>query len=167
MKTSRLLIILVVLLILTITFDKSFKKNSTQIPKGEKNISPTITPAPSFTPTPTVFLPTQTPTRSQSSGQVLQDENNNSGLIYPNSTVIFETGNAIVLQSQDNPQTITDWYKQKIESLNLNAQSFVSTNTNGNILNKLVGTNREKEIRVEISKKANEAIVEIRVDQSE
>ncbi|OGG03275.1 hypothetical protein A2W14_00345 [Candidatus Gottesmanbacteria bacterium RBG_16_37_8] len=158
-KILRLFAILIVLLILMVIVDSRFQKETETLKKQNKEtkISPTNTPTPTAFPSPTIFLPNDTPT------PVVQNESNNNTLIYPNSTVISETGNLIVLQNNDDPQTITDWYKQKIESLNLNAKSYVVTNANGNVLNKLVGASGNMEVRVEIIKKASESIVEIKV----
>ena len=159
MRTARLLVILVILLILTVTIDKAFRKNITQVSKSQKEetkISPTKTPAPTLSPIPTVFLPPTQPT------PLVQEKNDNT-LIYPNSTVISSGNNLIILQSSDDPQTITDWYQGKIEELKYNANSFVKTNSNGNVMNKLVASNGKKEVDIEILKPADSDNVEIRV----
>lgn len=108
------------------------------------------TPQQSVTVVPTVNLtPTSTPTPLNS-------------FKYPNSTQI-SNGVELILQSFDNPQTITDWYKNIITGNGLKTTSFIQTNTNGEILNKLVGANNNSEVRVEISKQANQAVVTIKV----
>lgn len=81
---------------------------------------------------------------------------------YPNSEQLSNNNN-LVLNSTDNPQVITDWYKNEITAKGFTTTSFVQTNTNGEILNKLVGSNGNKEVRVEISKEANNPAVVIKI----
>ena len=45
-----------------------------------------------------------------------------------------------------------NWYKDKIKALGMNATSFVQTNTNDNVLNKLVAANNSQKVTVEISR---------------
>ena len=66
-------------------------------------------------------------------------------------------------ESQDDPDAITDWYKEKIKELGMSAKSLVTTKTNGNVLNKLVGANGKREIRVEITKPADQPTTEIKL----
>jgi len=68
-----------------------------------------------------------------------------------------------VFESNDDPDLITNWYKEKIKSLGMNSKSFVQTKTNGNVLNKLVGARGDKEIRVGIVKKNDESVTKITV----
>jgi hypothetical protein len=89
---------------------------------------------------------------------------NLNDFFYPGATQISSHDNELKLESSDDPSKITDWYKSKIESLDMNAKSFVNTKTNGNVLNKLVGDNGDLEVRVEISKKENETKVKISVE---
>lgn len=86
---------------------------------------------------------------------------NLSDFKYPNSNQSSGSGNNIILESNDNPDLITDWYKEKIRSLGFKSKSFVQTKTNGNILNKLVAASGNREIRVEIEKSANSPKVSI------
>ena len=82
---------------------------------------------------------------------------------YPNSSQVGNLENGIKLESSDDPNTITDWYQEKIRSLGFKSKSFVKTNTNGNILNKLVAASANKEVRVEIEKSAEVSKVSIAV----
>lgn len=123
---------------------------STPTPPVAPTDKPTITPLP--TPTPTAFIPTPQPTF---------DNQSSFDFKYPNSTIISQNGNEIVYESTDDPKKITDWYKDKINSVGMKATSFVQTSTNGNILNKLVGANANKKVSVEISKQNNNAVVRI------
>ena len=85
-----------------------------------------------------------------------------SNLYYPGASVIGKTDGKIILESSDDPKKITDWYKQKI-AVEMNVKSFVTTTTNGEVLNKLLGADGNKEIRVEITKKSNEQKVIVMV----
>lgn len=78
---------------------------------------------------------------------------------YPNSTQLA----AGKWQSSADPQVITNWYKSKIETLGTSAKSFVQTNTNGNVLNKLVAANGSSKVSVEISKSSSDSQTSILV----
>lgn len=97
-------------------------------------------PAPTIKSSP---IPSQTPKKVESI----------TDLKYPSSTQVSQNGNTTIYESTDDSDIITNWYKQKIESLNMNVKSFVTTKTNGNVLNKLVGADENREIRVEITKR--------------
>lgn len=104
---------------------------------------------------PTIHLsPTPIPTRA-SDGY--------SNLVYPGSSVIENTSRRVVVQSSDSVDIITDWYKDVLTSLGLNVNSFVKTNSNGNVLNSLVVAGGGKEYRVEITKDSSEDVVNIQI----
>lgn len=84
-------------------------------------------------------------------------------LIYPNARITTESEHGYSLESTDSAEQITDWYKSYIQNNQMNTTSFVTTNTNANVLNKLAGAGNGKEITVEISRQANEAITKIRI----
>lgn len=117
-----------------------------------------ISPPPSPSPSIQTFLKTPLPTSSATSGTSL------SVFIYPNSQQINISTNRIILESLDSPTAITDWYKDKIKSLGMSATSFVQTSTNDNVLNKLVGSSGNQQVRVEISKPAAALKVKIVVE---
>ena len=114
--------------------------------ESEIIIKPTIKPFPTSAPT---SKPTAT---------------NLSDFIYQGSSVISSNSNSLKLTSTDNTDTITNWYKEKINSLGMNVKSFVTTSANDKILNKLVGANGTREIRVEISKEPGKTITNIIVE---
>lgn len=103
--------------------------------------------------------PTPSPTAKPKDSQVILSE-----FYYPNASQISGDNKSLNLQSGDNPDSITNWYKDKIRSLGMNAKSFVTTKTNDNVLNKLAGAGGGKEIKVEISKKSNETLTKISVN---
>lgn len=102
---------------------------------SQKNSTP---PKPA-TPTPT---PTSSPTVNES-------------LVYPNAIVIISSDD-LLMESTDDPDVISEWYKNKIKSMGFNVKSFVATKTNGNVENVFVGAKSGSEIRVTITKNAEE-----------
>ncbi|RJQ25483.1 hypothetical protein C4577_05675 [Candidatus Parcubacteria bacterium] len=87
---------------------------------------------------------------------------------YPNSKVILEEKNRIVFESFDDPQKITDWYKRKIEDRGMSLNYAVSTATEGNIRNKLIGEDNSLKTEVEIIKQSqNQAVtINLLIDSS-
>jgi hypothetical protein len=72
--------------------------------------------------------------------------------IYPGSEVVSSGSDSLSLKITDDPDKITDWYKEKIISGNMNVKTFVTTKTNNDVLNRLVGAKSGLEIGVEIKK---------------
>lgn len=107
---------------------------------------------PKTTPTPVVKNPQSniaalrtdilvTPTRSSPSLSIEK-------FIYP-VAIPISSGK---YSSTDSPDIITNWYTSKITSLGFSSKSFIKTSTNGQILNKLTGSQKGSLISVEISK---------------
>ena len=113
----------------------------------------TPTSSPTDKPEPTT-VPTSPPPASSS---------NILDFKYPNSQIISSSSNSLSLESNDNSDSITEWYKDKIHSLGMNVKTFVTTKANDKILNKLVGSDENKEISVEISKESMASSVIISV----
>ena len=161
-------ILTVLLIILTIIIVserpvKNVKKTphftlSKPSPTQSPSPTPTITPTP--TPQPTNPPPTSTPTPTNKPNPQPQTV---TDFQYPNSNVVSINGNTTIFESTDDPKKITNWYKDKIKSMGMNATSFVQTNTNGNILNKLVGANGNRKVEIEITKQNNQPTVKISV----
>lgn len=80
-----------------------------------------------------------------------------ASFIYPNSNSL----GGDLYESTDSPNTITAWYKEKINKENMNATSFVTTNTNDNIKNVLAFANEHKNMQVEITKNASDSKTKI------
>lgn len=136
-------------------------------PVATENIKPSSSLTPTLTHTPTVQentaqqptgTPSPTSTNSPSSLSLSLDV-----FLYPNSKLTKKEGNTLTLESSDSPQRITDWYKEKIKSLGMSAKSFVQTSTNGNVLNKLAGSDGTVEVNAEIKKQNNESQATITV----
>lgn len=85
---------------------------------------------------------------------------------YPGSRMVEKSAGSTSYESPDDPQTITNWYRRKIESLGMPATSFIQTNTNGNILNKLIGAKGSSQWSVEITKTSGDPVARIRVVSS-
>jgi|SRR3989344_7671342 len=83
---------------------------------------------------------------------------------YGGASVTSQSNHSLELSSSDDPDKITDWYKEKIRSLGLSSKSFVTTKSNDNVENKLVGSNGDLEIAVEIKKAAGSSIAVIKVN---
>lgn len=83
---------------------------------------------------------------------------------YPNSTITSSSANYLLLKSSEDSELITNWYRELIKSGGMNAKSFVSTKTNGNVLNKLVGADGTRQVRVEVSKPADQSTTTIEVN---
>lgn len=87
--------------------------------------------------------------------------------LYPQATQVSTDSNSLVLQTSDSSQTVTDWYKQKIKDEGFTTTSFVQTNTNGDVLNRLVGSGNGTKIAVEISQNSEDSVATIRVTINE
>jgi hypothetical protein len=132
---------------------KTEVKSIITVPPGPTEIS-SETPSPSPAAT---ASPTKTPTPADPSPAV----SNNSTVQYPNSVRIDNN----VFTSTDDPDIITNWYKEKIQNMNMNVRNFVSTKTNGNVLNKLEGADGQSEIKIEITKPSDSSTVKIVIQQ--
>ncbi|OGH37811.1 MAG: hypothetical protein A2905_00170 [Candidatus Levybacteria bacterium RIFCSPLOWO2_01_FULL_36_10] len=79
-----------------------------------------------------------------------------SGFKYQGSVLVDRSNNAMVLQSGDNINVITNWYKKKLQNLNMTIQKSVKKQTKDNTFNKLVASDGKNQINVEISKRTTE-----------
>jgi len=127
----------------------SEKVTTTPTSDPTQALSPTNAPKTTLTPTPENNMPGNFTDIGQ--------------FRYPEAKVINLTAQSISLESSDNTDNITDWYKDKIESLGVNVKTFVKATTNDKVLNKLAGANNNFEIKVEVSQDSAEAKVRITV----
>src|SRR3989338_4347040 len=159
-----ILTILVISLAIVITAQNATKDSEK---KSESAINypteiPSQTPTHTLSPTPiTHNQPTGIPPTSTPTNTPTQPTQPNSDFQYPGSTLIERVESTTIFESIDDPKKITDWYKDKIKSMNMNVTSFIQTSTNGKVLNKLAGTNGKTQARVEIEKQENSQIVKI------
>ena len=82
---------------------------------------------------------------------------------YPEAEIIESSENSLILRSSGEPGIIADWYKEKINGRGMKTKTFIETNTNGNVLNKLVGANGREEIRIEIQKNSADSLTTINI----
>lgn len=133
------------------------------------SLTPSATPSATTSPSPsptssTTNAPTHTsPTVTSSPTTPPQSTSNNSNWVYPGATINNQGSGSLSLSSNDNPTTITNWYKDKIKSSGGNTTSFVTTNTNDNVLNKLAGAGGNTEVQIEIKKDSGSATTTINV----
>ncbi len=160
----QLLLPLIAIGILVIISFVGPKKNMTE--KNKTTPTSSLSPSPTTNPTPTSIpnvksssniIITLEPTKTTSSSAI-----DSQTFIYPGAKVISTSGK-VTLESTDSPNTITDWYKNKIKEQGMNTTSFVTTSTNGKILNKLAGANTNKNVEIEITKESNESTVHITI----
>ena len=83
---------------------------------------------------------------------------------YPGANIASMSRSHLSLSTQDNPDDVTNWYKNKIKSYGKSVSSFVTTKTNDNVFNKLVGADSKEELRITIEKKSDSQTVTIQVD---
>lgn len=115
---------------------------------------PTQTPSPTSMPS-----PSNTSAPTQKSSNLRQ-------FLYPDATISLQSDNSLTLVSSDDAQTITDWYKNKINELGMNTRSFVQTKTNDNLHNVLAAAKSGEEIKVTITKNAGDSQVSIVISRS-
>ena len=142
--------------------DGQVLSNQSQLPT-ETNESSNIQviPEPSLTTSPTT-IPTPTPAIAEQN--LSNSDSTISQFKYPGTKELSKTDNTLILESSDNPETITNWYKEKIRSENMNTKSFVTTKANDKVLNKLSAVGNGKNISIEISKEADQQVVRIEVN---
>jgi hypothetical protein len=145
-------------------------------PHDTDSPSPTPTESASPTPSPTIipsFTPSATPSprataiaqinNSVSNSNANANNNDLNQFRYPNGKTISSSSSEIKMESSDSPEKITDWYKEKIKSLGMNTQSFVSTNTNNNVLNSLAAAGQGINIKIEIKRDAGSSFTSINI----
>lgn len=130
----------------------------TETPEETATANPTVVPT--STPKSTSPQPTSTPVSTAST-----QTSNNSGWAYPNSTVVA-SGEKLVLSSSDSTDTITDWYRNKIESEGYNVRSSVKTSANDNIKNVISAAKNNANVNVEITKGPSDTTARIEVKAS-
>lgn len=86
--------------------------------------------------------------------------------VYPKALGLESTSNSLKFTTTDSAQAVTDWYKNKINSLEFNAKSSTQTNTNGATLNKITAAKPGENIEVTIKKDQSTSNVEVTVDRS-
>lgn len=134
---------------------------STPQPEG----SPFPSPSPSPENSPYLSKESQPPAPSSPSpSPALNTNNANQGINefkYPGAKVISEDSGNLTLESPDQPGPITDWYKQKISSKNMNTTSFIVTSQNNSVSNKLVASNSNLQVKIDIERSENDPVAKV------
>jgi hypothetical protein len=150
--------------------------HDTDSPSPTPTESASPTPSPTITPSPTqreaLLTPSPTPSpRATTMAQINNSVSNSNATSnndlnqfrYPNGKTISSSSTEIKIESPDSPDKITDWYKEKIKGLGMNTQSFVTTNTNNNVLNSLAAAGNGINIKIEIKKDAGASFTSIKI----
>lgn len=128
-------------------------------PKDEVQETPTIT----IVNSPTIPL-TKSPTPTTPSPTTENSQQTNTSVIYPSAKVTLNSSSEINLETSDSAESVTNWYKNYINTNGMNTTSFVTTNTNANVLNRLVGSGNGKKIDVEISRNSSDSVTKIKIN---
>lgn len=75
-----------------------------------------------------------------------------TGYVYPNAQTLSSSAEKLELKSTDNPDIITQWYKDKLKQNDFSINTSVKTTTNGVVSNKLSASNGQTTYEVSISK---------------
>lgn len=143
--------------VLSESVETNIDKNQTSSITDDQQKTVTLAPSPSSTPTDPPDVSVGDMTDSRSGLEKYQ---------YPNSIIVSSTDRQLSLNSDDSPDTITQWYKDTIDDENMNITTFITTNTNGAVMNKLVGANGASSVTIEITDTQNDSPVEIEVTLS-
>lgn len=150
----------------TKTSDDQLSAAETETPLVEVSVlgidtSPSPTPTASPTPEPTV-APTIQPTQKPAATQPPQTVNNSvslSGYVYPGSSTVSSRNDYLELQSNANSNAVTDWYRNVLKQNNFSINSAIKTTTNGVVSNKLVGSDGDTTIEVNISQDNSSSVL--------
>ena len=103
-------------------------------------------------------LPTITPTN-----KTIVTQTTIGWLVYPNAVIVSQNSDKVFSKSEDKIETITEYYEKVFDKNGSKNKSFIRTNTNENILNKLSGVIKGKTLTVEIKKDSGSSTVYINI----
>jgi hypothetical protein len=112
------------------------------------------TPSPTPLPSPSSLIIPHLPKPSISQPSIISQSLN---LRYPGS---LETSPG-VYTSPDDTDKITDWYKSQINESGFNVKTYVKTNSNYKVLNKLAASKNTNDVNIEISKNPGDSVTKI------
>lgn len=107
---------------------------------------------------------TPEPTRESSNAVSQPSTQSFNDFVYPGSTTNQSSPTAITLTSNDDVQTITNWYEQKIQSFG--SKAAAKTNSNGKVENKISASKNGETISITIRKTPSSSEVTIEVSLS-
>lgn len=111
-------------------FANKAEEKKTSKETASQNLKPSISPSPSPASSPITTSASPSPANNPQ----VSDE---ASFVYPNSTITSQSENSYELRTSDDPETVTNWYREKVNAENYSAKSVVKTKTNGNVLNKI------------------------------
>src|SRR5258708_26197410 len=119
----------------------------------EKKVTTTLTPTETSIPSSPGLTGVQSaPTSSP-------QNTNSSSWQYPSSKATSSN----TFETTDDAQIVTNWYKNKIQSMGMHTTSFVQVNTNDNVNNKLAGSDNRQEVDISITKSSGDSTVHISI----
>lgn len=128
-----------------INYGEDMSPESTNLPQVTS--TPLLTNSPIFTPKPT-------PTEISNVLENVEDLGINNTLntwLYPGSEIAENRAGFLLLTTGDNPSKVTAWYKQKVNDLNMNATSVITTTTNDKTLNVISAAGDSGDVKIEIT----------------
>lgn len=158
--SNTLILAVITLMLVLLTIAATTREKVSSLSAENPISTPTSTPAPS----PTVAAQTENkispePTKESEKPQTTQFDN----LKYPGATVTRFDGDTMFLESSDDPETVTNWYKQRLSSLKMNINNFVRTKANESVLNVLSAIDSKYEVKAEIRRENLKSRVRILV----
>lgn len=138
-------------------------RNKFSPPEPPAPPSPTSVLAETAIPLPIPSIPTPPLVPAFSPTSTAPASNNLADYIYPGAAVLSSSGQSLSLTSSDNPDQVTNWYKEKIKNMGFSSKAFAETRANDKVLNKLTGDNGQLSIAIEIAKDSAESAVTIQV----
>lgn len=126
-------------------------------PTFESISSPSATMEPTSPTETRANVPTALPTSSAASNTSLTE------YTYPGATILSQSTTKMSLHSNASPQTVTDWYEEKIEQ-QFGSKSSAKTNTNGKIKNVIAGAENNSGVRITITNDSNNSQSNIQIE---
>lgn len=164
---------LILLIIIPVLLYSVQKKQLYSPPWVQSSLSPS--PSPAAQPgTPEVTLPTDTPailnentvlpspTVQIDPTSMQKIDTSIASFLYPQSTILTQDATTFSLVSTDGANQITDWYKHTISANSMNTTSFITSQTNDTVSNKLVASKAGEDISIEIQKDSGSSQVRIK-----
>lgn len=123
-------------------------QSETEVLSATSQVIPITSPmlSPTFTPTSipvSTATPSATPTATSSISEWIY-----TGQMSEKSV----TESALSFTTTDAPKVVTAWYKEKTMALGYSSNSFIQTESNAKVLNKISGSKEIGSVAVEISK---------------
>lgn len=89
--------------------------------------------------------------------------NNLNNFRYPNASVAGPDSRTLILETNDSPVAVTNWYRNQLNNLHMNIRTYIQTSVNGNVSNKLTTSDGESSIEIDITKDAESSTTRISI----